>query len=774
MSHLPFNTLYARVCFILLGSIVIACSAFFMSKSDDIKIVTDLKSMTPQLFPDKKLQDVINQASSHIEDRFTLALIASDEDTLEEAVDFFIAQYNKLENNHFKLLVNEIAFTRYQTLLLEHGAHLATTERINRLQTDSEEVLYQEAFRRLYTLGSTGVFSIDEDPLGYTTEFMLALDNKNSVSPPVMIDGGTTSQYVWPLSLSAKGKALKIDEQLAIEAQINQLENSLQTNYPSVELLRSGVIFFATEAAKSAKSDITLISLASTVGVLILLLSLFRSPFPLVLPLLSIAGGIVFGLVATHWMFGSIHIITIIFGAGLIGVVVDYSLHYFYHAKQKKSDLPFLKALGFSLITSVIGYSALSLSTLSPLKHVAFFSASGLICSWITVISLGPILNSRRKDFQFHDQWAANVLRFIQQILRRITAETNRISRILVLLIGALIALAFVKTSDNPRIFFAANPELMQQEVVVSEAIGGFEPGNYFIVRGDQEAPIYTTLKSLHAEFSERGKREPMSILNFVPETQHQKNTFILYSRLYETDGVVDRLLEKQGLNKIKREQIRSRVKQQKGNYLTPQHWQNAMADFSPPLWVELGNELFAFALLPRGLDKVHARAMEEKYDNVTFVDTAGRSSDALAKQRESASQLLAIAIILIAGALALRYSSVQRSLLVLIPVTAITFTLLCFAALGIPVTLFHIMAFFLVLGLGMDYVIFAFEMADEGRSTGLAILFSALTSALSFGLLSFSDIPVVQAFGLTVLLGNTVNLVGALALLSHDQTNAP
>ena len=90
---------------------------------------------------------------------------------------------------------------------------------------------------------------------------------------------------------------------------------------------------------------------------------------------------------------------------------------------------------------------------------------------------------------------------------------------------------------------------------------------------------------------------------------------------------------------------------------------------------------------------------------------------------------------------------------------------LLCGQALNV----FHVMALFLVLGLGMDYIIFAREMADKPDTTQQAILLSAVTSLLSFGLLAFSDMPVVQAFGSIILIGNTINFIAAISLFNGE-----
>jgi len=48
--------------------------------------------------------------------------------------------------------------------------------------------------------------------------------------------------------------------------------------------------------------------------------------------------------------------------------------------------------------------------------------------------------------------------------------------------------------------------------------------------------------------------------------------------------------------------------------------------------------------------------------------------------------------------------------------------------------------------------------------------LLSAVTSLLSFGLLAFSSMPIVQAFGSIILIGNTINFIAAISLFNTNQ----
>lgn len=67
---------------------------------------------------------------------------------------------------------------------------------------------------------------------------------------------------------------------------------------------------------------------------------------------------------------------------------------------------------------------------------------------------------------------------------------------------------------------------------------------------------------------------------------------------------------------------------------------------------------------------------------------------------------------------------------------------------------LFHVLALLLVLGIGIDYTLFFAEAQKQWQPTLLAILLSACTTLLSFGLLAWSETPLLRSFGLTVLFG--------------------
>jgi predicted exporter len=130
--------------------------------------------------------------------------------------------------------------------------------------------------------------------------------------------------------------------------------------------------------------------------------------------------------------------------------------------------------------------------------------------------------------------------------------------------------------------------------------------------------------------------------------------------------------------------------------------------------------------------------------------------------------ELLVLALVLMSVLLLVRYHWKKMLQLIAIPVFAVCASVVLLALFNVPLTLFHVMALFLVVGLGMDYVIFIAEMTENSVETLSAVAISSTTNLLSFGLLGLSILPAVSAFGLALFIGSCFNLIGAVLLASR------
>ena len=145
---------------------------------------------------------------------------------------------------------------------------------------------------------------------------------------------------VW---FSRDGKrALLVAETLAggfdIDGQtraIESIRDALQaTGVKNVRLLLSGSGVFASEARATIQSEARWLSAVATVLVILILLAAYRALGPVVLSALPVATGLVAGVATVSWIFGTVHGITLGFGATLIGEAVDYPSYAFIQAAR--------------------------------------------------------------------------------------------------------------------------------------------------------------------------------------------------------------------------------------------------------------------------------------------------------------------------------------------------------------------------------------------------------------------------------------------------------
>jgi len=555
--------------------------------------------------------------------------------------------------------------------------------------------------------------------------------------------------------------------QQTLSTQLDQVISGLEKSY-DVTIDRSGIFFFASEAAKESKQDISLISTGSTIGVILLLLFVFRSVKALILPVMSITFGVGFAFVLTHLIYGNVHVLTIVFGASLIGIVVDYSLHYFYHGAQPDQTThtnerqALFRALALSLMTSVIGYAALSFSSLQALQKVAMFSCCGLVVAWLSVICLGGLL--ARNSLKTEQVLVPKLVFTLSNALHKLPTFAWLAVAVMLLIGGTSVALIIKPYNDDPRVFFKPPVHLIESERRVAAVANDFEPGRYIVISGRTKQEIHQRHQALITKIAKSKQLSAAmftSLLDSVPDVDKQKEYYLQQAKLYGPEGASKALYTALD-NPLGNVAIQAQYNKAQHSLLSIDHLAALIGKNLPPLWFEQDDNLVSFVLIRKGVNPHELNLLLNGLSGVEYVDTLGRTKTALAQQRESASLLLFLAYLLVALLMIIRFRKISSIGLVMVPACASALLLITCVLAGFPLNLFHVMALFLVLGFGMDYAIFAHEMREHSSIALQAILISAVTSLLSFGLLSLSAIPVVASFGVTLLVGNLFNLLGA------------
>jgi predicted exporter len=124
--------------------------------------------------------------------------------------------------------------------------------------------------------------------------------------------------------------------------------------------------------------------------ILIIFISIFRSLLPVVLSMLAVFASLGMAVAAALLVFREMHIITFVFGTTLIGICVDYSIHFFVHWKGNGNlkdgfaiRAYISKSLIMAFISTEICFFAFLFAPFPILKQFAVFSMTGLLSAFL-------------------------------------------------------------------------------------------------------------------------------------------------------------------------------------------------------------------------------------------------------------------------------------------------------------------------------------------------------------------------------------------------------
>jgi predicted exporter len=639
--------------------------------------------------------------------------------------------------------------------------------------------------------------TLADDPFGWLGRWLagmpLAASNLGLEDGMLVAHRGAATSVLVTATLPSS--AYESAVQAAVRDATERGERELRQTFPDVHLARTGAVFYADAARRAAERDMHRIGIVSACGISLLMLWVFRSPRLIALGFLSTTIGIVCALAVTMWVFGQLHLLTLVFGASLIGEAVDYSIQYFvlylsagrdWDARRGAREVR--PALIVALATSLLGYAILAWVPFPALKQIACFAMVGITMAFASVMSLLPTMLGRAPDRPPRHLFdgAARLLSHWQATLGGRHAW----------LVAALILAAAVPgwlrltSDDDIHLLAQRDPVLASQERQVRETIGVDDGARFFVVKGATPEEVLERSEALGEKLDApiAGARLAgwQSVSQFVPSARRQEaDRALLASRVFGAPEALYATLVKAGF----RDEVSARYVEAFAHSeikpLTLDAW--LATPWSRPyrhLWLgaihggtddstgrgempDAGAAEYAALLMPLGATPGQLPALAEfarTMPGVVFVDKAASVSHLFGVYRIDSAWWLAGALSLILVLLMGRYG-VAGGLSVIMPVLlAIAVALAAFGYAGMPLTLFNWLALMLVLGVGVNYAVFLREGcaragADLGAVwTGVAL--SAATTLLSFGLLGMSAMPVLKNFGATLALGIAVTVL--------------
>jgi predicted exporter len=537
----------------------------------------------------------------------------------------------------------------------------------------------------------------------------------------------------------------------------------------AARLLLSGPGVFGTEIRATIQSEARWLSAVASVLVVLILLAVHRAGTPVVLSAVPVVTGLLAGVAAVSWGFGTVHGITLGFGATLIGEAVDYPSYAFIQAARGEPLSAALARIGTTLrlavLTTVFGAIAMALSSFQGLAQLGVLTivgvgAAGLVTRWVLpALTPAAWVSRRAYALPFEAQGA-------------IAQARRGFGPTLVLVAAALAVIAWKhdRLWDDDLANLSPLPEAAKQlDAQLRAELGAPDVRWLVVARGrDREGALEAAeaADSWLRQAVERGALTGYDVPSrYLParSTQERRRAAL------PDPATLKRNLEVAARDLPFREGLfapflEAAERARTGPLLTMEDLKGSALGLKAAAMLAAGDDGWS-ALAPlRGVKDPAAIAGAARAAGHELLDLKGESNDLVNSYRNESLRLVALGLLCIAALLAWGLKSVAQAVRVLAPVMAavaldVAILLLC----GVRLSLFNLVALLLVTGIGLNYALFFHRPApdpEERRRTLLSLVVCGATTLSAFGCLAVSQTPVLRAIGVTVTSGTLLCLV--------------
>ncbi|MFW6051021.1 MAG: MMPL family transporter [Myxococcota bacterium] len=578
------------------------------------------------------------------------------------------------------------------------------------------------------------------------------------------------------LFLGTRARAFDSEAQAPLLRGMNETFASVNARFGgALDLDASGVNRFAVRAEQAIRADIQRVSILSLVGLAVLFLLLFRSLRLVGLASIPIGAGVVAGCAATLALYGRIHGITLAFGASLIGVAIDYVVHFYcHHAVAPHPDGPLgtlgtiRRALVTGAATTAVGLVALGGSSLPGLREVAVFSTAGVLAALLATRFLLPGLVPR----QIADtRVRRGVVRGLGALLARLRARRRALWALpAAAVVFVAVGLPRVQWNDDFASLGRLDPELLAEDRRVRERVTRFEQMRFVVALGPSEDEalevndrVAAALEDAQAAGEVEGFR---NLAGLLPSPSQQRAVAGAVRASPDLAARVERAFAAEGFRPEALAPFRDALESPPAD---PLAWddlaQSPLAPLVRPFRVELGDRVGIVSFL-HGVTRPEAlQARVGGLDGAVFLDQSDLLGRANRAYQQRTVQLLGIGLLGVLLLLGLRYRDPRRAAAAFVPsVLAAGVTVAALALAGQGLDLVALTSLLLVVSMGVDYGVFLVDAEPSAPrhlpAALLSVLVACLSTVIGFGLLALSEHPVLFSIGLTAAVGMIASLL--------------
>ncbi|MNL01857.1 hypothetical protein D3C87_1223420 [compost metagenome] len=508
-----------------------------------------------------------------------------------------------------------------------------------------------------------------------------------------------------------------------------------------------GASLFSAFGSEKSMREVNLYGGLSFTAVMLLLVWAFSSAIPVIASLATIGISIGAGLVAVMIVHSSVHVLSIVLGISVLGIVTDYCTHFFakgfdeniHNNEQVMKKIKGALVLGF--LTNTLTYLCFYFTDLVVLKQLAIFTITGIFTTFLTVIAVFPRFKFRPLKTKGLEKVAA-----LSLVWTKFGPKKSMAVIFLVVILGFVFTKG-LRFNDDVKLLQSVPAILKNDEDKVVDLLGIKKSASYFVIKGTSANEVLQQEEIL-ADKMRAKSLKPLAISNFAPSVERQEKSIEDYQKLKPVVQEFFKTIH------LKNSPKTSELFAQKPSVFTPEDLLAKSTDF--PLAVNWLGPIDGehYSVVNVGGDAKYEDLKSMETSSTHLVSKAIDLSHFLQLLRETIINQFSFVILARATLLFFSWGWKRAFYILYPPVISAATTLLLMRAFFGYLNLFNVLAVILIFCLGMDYSVFFSQSKESTKATHVGILISFISTIEAFGVLSLSSTYAVSSFGVSVFVG--------------------
>lgn len=755
-----------------------------------IRFENDINKMIPHDASIEAMNDVLNKTKTGEQIIFTLSFddtALSNPDALIEMQQELESALNKNGKEYIRQIQSQIndekeqqfssIALQYLPLFLEEIDYQTIDSLIQPAQIKS--TLEKEHKLLLSPAGMVAKQWIAQDPVGIMPLAFRKLQSLHFDPGYELYKGYIFSSDGKRLTffMDLKNPASATGKNAVFFKQLDTFLKEWKAKYQGLHVSYFGGPAVAAGNAVQMRND-TILTLSITI-VLLLVLTYYvfrRKRAPLLLMVPVIFGGL-FGLAITALIQGAVSVIAIGAGAIILGIAIDFSVHFMSHARTHPDMRENVRTLVFPLtlggLTTVGAFLALRFAHAPLLQDLGIFAAASLTGASLFTLIFLPHLLKEKNTIGHTNHFQELKLNLIDK-LALLKPEGNK-WLLLIVLIATPVLFHFAKKVQFDGDLMHLNylsPELKQAQDELNKN-NAYALSSVFVVAKDKDAEhAFHRLEStdgLLRELKLSGKiRNAINPVTLLPSEKEQRkrierwNEFWNNARVKQTLDVVSENAATAGFSADAFDAFHQTITQQYQPF--DKEARDFLSQLFPNAISEKDNNHYVIATL-----KVEPQARKEVLDElkqnnqIITTDKQSVSERLLDILNKDFNKILFFSGAMVFLALLIAYGRIELALISFLPMAVTWIWILGIMSLtGLKFNIVNIIISTLIFGLGDDYSIFMMDSLMEKYRTGKnnlsssrsAVYLSVMTTIIGLGTLVFAKHPALQSIAAISILG--------------------